>query len=344
MENKENLKKGNTVVIVVLVVIVLIVAFYVVWKRVARKGSNDIGSNGVQNNTKVKVPGKKEGTPILPPPAGTYIPPNGPYQVETTFDIKYATVDGIDLYVDLYQPKGRTNTPVIVFSHGGGFITGTRKGAKDLGNTIAAHGYTLASIEYRFSNQAIYPAPTHDLNGAIRFLRANASKYSLDASRFALMGGSAGSILSSITGVTWDEPLFYGGTVGGNLNQPTKVLGVVDAFGSVESVDAGLLRFQQQDVASAELGCEIFTPGCETQSESFAPEFHLNSDDPAYFILNGEKDTVVPVEGAIALAADMKAADMDVTLVTDPKYGHGDDVTFAHMPEILAFLDRIFSK
>lgn len=343
MENKKDLKKGNMVIVVVLIVVVLIGIFYVVWKKADRKGHNITGA--LSNDVGTKTPGKKDpGTPIPVPKGSTYVAPNGPYEVENSFDIKYATVDGIDLYVDLYQPKGRENTPVVIYSHGGGFITGNRKGSKELGNIIAAHGYTFASIEYRLSNQAIFPAPAHDLNGAIRFLRANASKYSLDASRFALMGGSAGSILSSIVGVTWDEPGFYNGTVGGNLDQPTKVSGVVNAFGSVHTVDADLMRFQQQDVALDELGCEIFTPGCEEESESLTPQYHLNADDPAYFILNGEQDIVVPVEGARALAADMETAGMDVTLVTDPKYGHGQDIVMAYMDDILVFLDRIFAK
>lgn len=267
------------------------------------------------------------------------------YKVGVFKDVVYGKADGKDMLLDIYQPVGVTApTPVVIFSHGGGFHAGSKDGGNDMGITFAGYGYTLVSINYRLSSEAIFPAPVHDLNGAIRFLRANASTYNLDAAHIGLIGGSAGSALSTITGVTWNEPDFYNGTVGGNLDESTKVSGVVDAFGSFHSGAEAITRDQQQLAGSEEFGCQVFTAECESQMKAFLPEYHLDAGDPPFLIINGDKDIVSPLQNAQAIYNDMKTAGIDVTLIVGKGYGHGNEITFAYLPEIIQFFDRVFAK
>ena len=114
---------------------------------------------------------------------------------------------------------------------------------------LLAAGYAVASINYRLSGEAIYPAQIHDAKAAVRFLRANAATYNLDPDKFGAWGASAGGNLVSLLGTTCGVAELEGDL--GNNDQSSCVQAVVDWFGPID-----FLKMQEQ---LTEAGCSAST-------------------------------------------------------------------------------------
>jgi acetyl esterase/lipase len=125
------------------------------------------------------------------------------YDVKVVADLEFGAPNGKPLLVDLYLPMGADNPlPVILWLHGGGWRIGDRKLGPDFRVRFAERGYAMASIEYRLSGEAIFPAQIHDVKAAIRWLRSVADKYGLDSDNIGLWGSSAGGHLAALAGTT----------------------------------------------------------------------------------------------------------------------------------------------
>ena len=128
----------------------------------------------------------------------------------TMTEMVYSTLQGFrPLTLDLYQPPGKSDPrPVLVFIHGGNWVGGDSRHNSPFGDfpgllaSIAAHGYVVASVNYRLAGEAHFPAAVIDVKTAIQFLRSHAGDYNLDGTRFAAWGVSAGGHLASMIGVT----------------------------------------------------------------------------------------------------------------------------------------------
>lgn len=116
-----------------------------------------------------------------------------------TKNIEYANADGKHLLLDLYVPAAVKNPYLVVWVHGGAWSSGSKE-SPPLG--LLAAGYTLASVNYRLSGEATFPAPIHDIKAAIRFLRGNAKKYGYRADKIIIWGSSAGGHLAALVGTT----------------------------------------------------------------------------------------------------------------------------------------------
>lgn len=120
-------------------------------------------------------------------------------------DVEFARVDEISLKLDLHLPRqidetASTALPLIIWVHGGAWRAGSRKSMPLEG--LVRKGFAVASVDYRLTPVAPFPANVHDIKAAIRFLRAKASDYDLDPNRFAIAGASAGGHLAALVGVT----------------------------------------------------------------------------------------------------------------------------------------------
>jgi acetyl esterase/lipase len=149
----------------------------------------------------------------------------------------YASPGGKDLALDLYLPGKLTGqAPVIVFLHGGGWSGGTTTTGPDFRRFFAQDGFAMASIEYRLTPSVTFPSNAEDVKTAIRWLRANADRYSLNPRKIGLWGTSAGGHLAAIAGLS-PAGTFEGG---GNLDQSSGVQCVLDAYGpsSFDLMDA----------------------------------------------------------------------------------------------------------
>ena len=159
-------------------------------------------------------------------------------------DLAYVSGGHARQKLDLYLPKDGENLPLIINIHGGAFRMGSKENGVPL--EYLARGYAVASINYRLSQHAVFPAQIEDCKAAVRWLRAHASEYRLDLDRFAVWGSSAGGHLAAMLGTTGDTREF---DVGENLatmaqgktqslapSQPTSPASSEDAWHPASSV------------------------------------------------------------------------------------------------------------
>lgn len=134
----------------------------------------------------------------------------------------------VAMKMDILQPKSDQKLPAIVFVTGGGFINANKDNEIQLRMHLAEAGYVVASIQYRVAPTAKFPQPLEDVKSAIRYLKAHADQYGIDADRVGIVGGSAGGYLTAMAGTTSGTTTF---DKGNNLDKSSSVKAAVDLFG-----------------------------------------------------------------------------------------------------------------
>jgi len=265
-----------------------------------------------------------------------------PEGVRVYRDLEYTRPGGRAVHLDLYLPRvSEGRLPVVVWIHGGGF----RAGSKDRCRAVwlTGRGYAVASINYRLSGEAIFPAHIEDCKAAIRWLRAEAAWYNLDPSRIGVWGSSAGGHLSALLGTSGDVKELEG--QGGNLTFPSRVQAVCDWYGPSDflHMDVSGRRARRPGVESPE---SMFLGGpIEEKKEKAAlasPVTHVTRDDPPFLIMHGDQDPTVPYPQSRILEAALKKAGVEVTLHTLKGAGHGGpQFSTPEVTEMIAaFFDR----
>lgn len=132
--------------------------------------------------------------------------------IEITKALTYATHDGVALQGDFYAPKGAGKHPAIVAMHGGGWQLGSRDTYGYWGEYLAARGWALFAISYRFAKprEPGYPHCVNDVRAAVQFLRGKAAELRIDPDRLGLMGDSAGGHLAALVALAGDAAPFAG--------------------------------------------------------------------------------------------------------------------------------------
>ncbi len=157
---------------------------------------------------------------------------SSPKGVKVERNIEYVPGGDPAQQLDLYLPAQPADKPLplIVYIHGGGWHGGSKAGSPATG--FVAHGYAAASVEYRFSQKALFPAQIQDCQAAIRWLRANSRKYNLDPDHIGVWGGSAGGHLVALLGTAGGKKAFP--PIGGNEDQSDRVQAVCDEYGPAD--------------------------------------------------------------------------------------------------------------
>jgi len=269
-------------------------------------------------------------------------------------DVAYTPTAGTQK-LNLYLPAGDGPFPVVVNIHGGGFKFGDRSmvGAV-VGQALLDGGYAIASVDYRLSGEATFPAAVQDVKAAVRFLRANAAQYKLNPDQIVAFGFSAGGNLASMVGTTGDVAEFDDPALG-NEGVSSRVQAVIDWFGPTD--------FGQMDEQAKAQGC-----GTSDQTHSTASSFeslylgatvaespelvqkanpisYITADDPPFLLQKGDQDCTVPVGQSQLLADALKAAGIDVRFDLLKGVGHGDSgstlvfESAENVQVVLAFLD-----
>lgn len=148
-------------------------------------------------------------------------------------NVVYVTYGKRKLRLDIFYPSDNTqNYPAVILVHGGGWRSGDRSQQIPMAQEMASAGFVAATVEYRLSPEAKYPAAIFDLKSAVRWLRANNETYNVDTNKIAVLGCSSGGQLVSMLGVTNGNPRFEGEE--GNLEHSSVVQAVLNIDGIVD--------------------------------------------------------------------------------------------------------------
>lgn len=261
---------------------------------------------------------------------------------DTQTDIEYGRVGETSLKLDLHRPQA-ASPPLVVYVHGGAWRAGSKSDVPIA--KLLDHGFAIASVDYRLSTQARFPAQVHDIKAAIRFLRANAAVLHIDAERIAIVGSSAGGHLAALVGVTNDHKKLEG-LVGDHLDRSSAVQAIVSLYGA-----SNLQSILGQ---STEFGLTVRIPALKLLlgdvpdavpdlAKLASPVAHLDSKDPPLLLIHGDADPQMPPQQSAELE---KAYPGSVTYITLPGSKHGgpefyDDERTALMVD---FIKRAFER
>jgi len=233
--------------------------------------------------------------------------------VEVLRDLEYVPGGHERNRLDLYLPeKAARPRPVILYVHGGGWQGGDKSNGPAF--RFAAKGYAVASMNYRFSQHATFPAQIYDCKAAVRWLRANARKYGLDADHIGAWGGSAGGHLVALLGTTAGVKELEG--PGGNEEQSSRVQAVVDWFGPTDFLTVG----------AKETRTQLLGGDPQTNKEKAlkaSPMTYVSKDAAPFLIMHGDEDQTVPIAQSETFAAALKKAGADATFVVIKGGKHG---------------------
>ncbi len=244
-------------------------------------------------------------------------------------DITYATVDGHTLQLDLHKPaRSATKPRLIVWVHGGAWRSGS-KSDMPLG-TLLPDGYAVASIDYRLSPVARFPAQVHDIKAAIRFLRARQSDYGIDARQVVIAGSSAGGHLAALVGVTNGHKELEG-NVGEHLDQSSSVQAILDLFGPT-NFGTILTQSTPHGLNVRVPALQLLLGGQPTDVPDLArlasPVAHVDDEDPPLLLIHGDQDPQVPINQSHELHGHYKQVQRPVQFEVVHGAAHGGAAFF----------------
>jgi acetyl esterase/lipase len=231
-----------------------------------------------------------------------------------------------DVYINT---NAKTPTPLIVFIHGGAWWGGKKEEAKDAGIFLCRQGFAVASINYRLTQEAIFPAQIDDCKAAVRFFRSHAADYNIDPKKIGVWGVSAGGHLAALLGTSCgakilDQETKQGDPAVDSCVQavcdwcgPSDLLSVADQAGSRTKIDydstagpvAKLLGGLQKDKHDLAVAASPIT--------------YVDKTDPPFLIVHGDIDDLVPFAQSQELHNKLTEAGVPNKLITIAGGGHG---------------------
>jgi|TARA_B100002003_G_scaffold142485_1_gene131846 acetyl esterase/lipase len=204
-------------------------------------------------------------------------------------DIVFKDTEQRQLKLDIYKKKSLSSSvPVIIFIHGGSWVTGGKEDYLVYCLAYAQKGYVTASLSYRFSQEAIFPAAVEDIICGIRWIKSHGNEYGIDTSKVALVGGSAGGHLAMMAAYTIDEPQFISGCDDNKIS--TTITAIVNIYGPTDLTT---------DFAIAQGATYQFMGTKYEENPSIfkeaSPLTYISPDDPPTLIFHGTIDKIVPI-------------------------------------------------
>lgn len=239
------------------------------------------------------------------------------------------------LEMDIMKPVTKELSPAVLFIPGGAFISSNKNKYFQTKLELAEAGYVVASIEYRVAPTVLFPEPLKDVKSAIRFLRANATRFGIDPNRIAIMGNSAGGYLAAFTGVTnnmkeYDE--------GDYLNQNSSVSAVIDLYGPSDLTKIGIGYSKEEENLhySASAPEAIWVNGLSGNNKTAAgilvneerakkanPLTFISKNTPPFLVMVGDKDIRVSPNQSELLHDALIEKGVDSTFFIIKGAGHG---------------------
>jgi len=225
-------------------------------------------------------------------------------------DVSYGTVTGHTLLLDVYDPGDNLfDRAAILLLHGGGWSANDKSGMRDVGMFFARHGFVAFSVDYRLTNgkDNLWPAQLDDVQRAVRWIRAHASKHRIDPGHIGAYGFSAGGQLAALLGMedTRDNSDPELAKYSSRVKAVVDVSGPSDFTTGSDRDDAFLTAFFGGDFAHH---ADVW--------KDASPVFHVSKKCAPFLIVHGSRDEDVPIAQAQELADKLKQAKVPVRLVT----------------------------
>ncbi len=253
-------------------------------------------------------------------------------------DLAYGTHERQKL--DVAVPKGTGPFPLLIWIHGGGWEGGNKTGYGPFASQLA-RGYAIATINYRYSKHAVFPAQIHDAKAAVRFLRANAKTYQLDTEKFGVGGSSAGGHLAALLGTSGGVKELEGEADA--KPDTSRVQAVFDLFGPTDLgklSPAGAPANPVTRLLGGDTGLK------KLLAQSGTPQTYITKDDPPFLIAHGDKDQLVPLKQSEDLHEALTKEGVPSELLVVKGAGHGG-AGFAskeNVAKLNEFLDKHLKK
>ncbi len=285
--------------------------------------------------------GGRAGSAESAPTAATDLGPD-PAAPGLHADLAYAATSSAQV-LDLWTPStGTVPAPLVVYVHGGAWQSGDKSDVEPKVQPLLDAGYAVASVNYRLSSEATFPAGAQDVKAAVRWLRANAPAFGVDPGRFAAWGESAGGTLVALLGTTGDQATLLDDPALGNADTSSAVQAVVDWYGPIDllvmqaQADGGPCTppFDHDGPASPEskwLGAPLQSVP-DTAAEADPITYIATATTlPPFSIAHGTADCQVPPEQSQLLADALTAAGETPQLLIEPAWQHGDPLFNAQL-------------
>lgn len=272
-----------------------------------------------------------------------------PDGIELTRDVVYGRAGSKDLTLDLVRPRGPADPPrpLVVFVHGGAWRSGDSRGGIRQLIPLVQKGFIGASINYRLSQEAIFPAQIADVRSALRFLRARAREYGIDPAHVGAWGSSAGGHLVALLGTAAEEAALNAD--GGSPGESIAVQAVCDWFGPSDLLTIAD-HPSQMDHAAADSPESLLIGGtlrnCPEKARAASPIAYVSGNEPPFLIMHGTKDMTVPFQQSVVLVEALRKAGCDVTFVPLEGAGHGgpEFAKPASRDQVIAFFVRVLGQ
>lgn len=259
--------------------------------------------------------------------------------------VVYKVWNGIEIKMDIFCPaNSKKQHPAVIWVHGGGWsdenLTRKYLPSEELAQ-LGEKGYVVASIDYRLSGTAPFPAQAEDCKTAIRFLRKNASKYCIDPERIAVWGESAGGHLAELMAYS-DDTEFHDGNYSGYSSKVQAVIPWYAPNDLRKSQDN--IKGHGEDEIFQKLFAYTDSEVCAHMRAMASPILYASRQNPPTLLMHGDADKLVNYECSIQMYRALKCAGNQVELITVPEQGHGFFEGKEYYQKIFTFLKAILQE
>ena len=273
------------------------------------------------------------------------VPGKLPENVQMIPNVVYGQGGGRDLVMDLFLPKdGTPPYSAIIFIHGGGWKNGNKEMYRKHSYYFAGKGMVAASINYRLSGEAKFPAAVEDSKCAVRWMQANSVKYNVNPDKIVIAGGSAGGHLVGLVGTTEGRKEFEGS--GGYTefsSKPNLVISFFGVFNFTRLADRNKYNNSARLVAEFLGGTYDEIPDIYKLA---SPVSHVDSTDPPFLLFHSTGDKVVPYEQSVEFKKVLEKAgvpvEMSITVGNKHGYVHSSPHYEATLAQMEYFIDKYF--
>jgi acetyl esterase/lipase len=259
-----------------------------------------------------------------------------------TANIVYGTTPQRELKMDLYLPASAGNPPLLVWVHGGAWRSGDKESVPVM--AFLEEGYAIASLDFRLSGEAMFPAQVHDIKAAVRFLRGSAESLGINATRIALLGASSGGHLVALAAVSHGDKSMEGG-IGDFLGQSSAVQAIVSYFGA-SNLTSILDQSTPFGLNVRKPALDLFIGGQPEDRLELArrasPVFQVDSADPPLLLLHGDQDPQMPINQSHELhyAYQQQGVEVQFEVVHGAAHGGAAFYDAQRNAVVLDFLNR----